>query len=52
MVDYCSGDRIILQRYYPALPDNMDIDRVFDNAIRADLLIHILKDFYSTGNLP
>jgi methionyl-tRNA formyltransferase len=36
---------IIARRRYPAPPQGVDVDLVYDSAIRADLLVEVLKDY-------
>ncbi len=42
---------VIARRTYPRPPQGMDIDQVFDPAIRADLLVHVVADFSRRGAL-
>jgi len=41
--------RIIKQKTYPAPPESIDIDTVYDPAIRTDLLIDVLKEYKRLG---
>lgn len=43
---------IIARRQYPLPPRGMDVDRYYDNMIRADLLVNVLRDFAAVGFLP
>lgn len=43
---------VIARRHYPRPPYGTDIDRVYDAAIRADLLVRILADYKTMGELP
>lgn len=42
---------IVAQKRYPA-PHGMDVDYLYDNAIRADTMINVVKTFLDTGALP
>lgn len=42
---------IVARRRYPVPPAGMDVDSVYDAAIRADLLARVLKDYAATGVL-
>lgn len=42
---------VIARRTYPRPPQGMDIDQVFDPAIRADLLVRVIADFSRRGAL-
>jgi len=42
---------ILARRHYPKPHPGMDIDRVYDAAIRADLLVRVLSDYARTGCL-
>ncbi len=46
-----TGD-LILRRGYPLPPAGMDVDHLYDGAIRADMLVHVLKDFAANGVFP
>lgn len=43
--------QIIARKHYPTPPSGMDVDHVFDNAIRADMLVRVLFTFSETGAL-
>lgn len=43
---------IVARRYYPKPPRGMDIDRVYDAAIRADLLVKVMSAYARDGYLP
>lgn len=43
---------IVARRVYPRPPAWIDIDLVFDPAIRADLLVRVLTGYASTGAIP
>lgn len=40
---------IIAKRHYPVPDSNMNIDAVYDSAIRADLLVYVLQKYLSEG---
>lgn len=42
---------VIERRAYPTPPRGMDLDRVYDTAIRADLLVRLLGRYAETGTL-
>ena len=42
---------IVARRHYPAPPPGIEVDKVYDNAIRADLLVDVLADYARTGHL-
>lgn len=42
---------VILKRRYPA-PEGMDVDYLYDNAIRADAMISVVNALLSEGTLP
>ncbi|MGE5548197.1 MAG: formyltransferase family protein [Solirubrobacterales bacterium] len=42
---------IVARRQYPVPPAGMDVDRLYDSAIRADLLIRVMKEYQRTGQL-
>lgn len=46
------GGPIIARRQYPIPPAEIDIDYVYDTAIRADLLVDVLEKWQTTGDLP
>lgn len=43
---------VVARKHYPAPPAGTDIDRRYDPAIRADLLLHVLRSYHSSGRLP
>jgi len=43
---------VIARQYYPAPPTNIDVDTLYDNSIRADLLVKVLRTFFKRGELP
>lgn len=45
------GD-IIERRKYPAPPPGIDLDHLYDSAVRSDLLIKVLKNYAAKGVLP
>ncbi|AYD67202.1 methionyl-tRNA formyltransferase [Achromobacter sp. B7] len=42
---------VVARREYPKPPAGIDVDSVYDAAIRADLLAHVLKDYAASGEL-
>lgn len=44
--------RILAQAHYPLPPANCDIDYMYDNAIRGDLLAKLMDCYVLTGSLP
>jgi len=42
---------IVARRHYPAPPPGIDVDKVYDSAIRADLLVDVLKDYARADRL-
>lgn len=42
---------IVARRKYPQPPINVDIDRVYDSAIRADLMINVLIKYKESGEI-
>ena len=46
------GGPIIARRKYPIPPAEIDIDYVYDTAIRADLLVDVLEQWQTSGELP
>lgn len=40
---------VVAQRHYPMPPSDIDVDRVYDSAIRADLLVGVLRNYINTG---
>lgn len=43
---------VLARRRYPRPPADMDVDRLYDSAIRADLLAHVIGIYHETGRLP
>jgi len=43
---------VVAQKHYPIPLFNMDVDRVYDSAIRADLLVKVLRNYISAGEFP
>jgi methionyl-tRNA formyltransferase len=43
---------IVARRRYPKPPAGLDIDRIYDPAIRADLLVRVMSDYAKGGSLP
>ncbi len=43
--------RILLRRHYPVPPPDCDLDLLYDNAIRADLLVRVLLRYQRIGRL-
>lgn len=43
---------IVAQRHYAAPPRGMDVDRLYDGAIRADLLVHALRQIERDDTVP
>ncbi|WP_275099281.1 formyltransferase family protein [Sedimenticola hydrogenitrophicus] len=43
---------VVAQRHYPRPSTEIDIDRVYDSAIRADLMARVLVEYKTTGQLP
>ena len=46
------GGPIVARRHYPPPPPGIDVDLVYDSAIRADLLVRVLRDFAETCEWP
>jgi len=42
---------IVAKRHYPKPSFEMDIDRRYDSAIRADLLVRVMRDYVRTGRI-
>jgi methionyl-tRNA formyltransferase len=42
---------LVARRRYPSPPNGIDVDLIYDNAIRADLLVRVLVDFCDHGKL-
>jgi len=43
---------VVARRRYPRPPAGMDMDRVYDAAIRADLMVRVLLNYKNSGTLP
>jgi len=43
---------VVARRQYPRPPAGMDLDRVYDAAIRADLMVRVLLNYKKSGSLP
>lgn len=43
---------MVARRHYPKPASGMDVDRVYDAAIRADLLVRVMADYARAGELP
>jgi len=43
---------VVARQNYPRPPYDMDLDRVYDSAIRADMLIQVIREYVTTGDLP
>ncbi len=43
---------VVARRRYPSPPPGVDVDLVYDNAIRADLLVRIMRKYAKMGALP
>jgi methionyl-tRNA formyltransferase len=43
---------VVARRHYPRPTRALDIDRVYDSGIRADLLCRVMRHYASTGELP
>lgn len=43
---------VVARRSYPRPPAGLDLDRLYDPAIRADLLVRLMRDYARTGVLP
>jgi len=41
--------KLIARKKFPVPPSNIDVDLVYDNAIRAELLVEVLKHYKSEG---
>lgn len=42
----------LMKLKYPSPPPGVDIDYVYDSALRADLLVRVLRHYNKTGDLP
>jgi len=43
---------VVARKHYPRPPADMDVDRLYDAAIRADLLAQVMRIYRDTGRLP
>ena len=43
---------VVAKRHYPKPPFHMDLDQVYDSAIRADLLVQVMREYETTGIFP
>lgn len=43
---------VLARRTYPRPPAGLDLDRLYDPAIRADLLVRLMRDYARAGALP
>jgi methionyl-tRNA formyltransferase len=43
---------VVARKHYPRPPADMDVDRLYDAAIRADLLAQVMRTYRDTGRLP
>ncbi len=43
---------VVARRRYPPPPPGIDVDRIYDSAIRADLLVDVLKTYATAGDIP
>ena len=43
---------IVAQRHYPLPPASISLDQLYEPAIRADLLVRVLREFQRTSTLP
>lgn len=43
---------IVTRRHYPRPPADIDLDRIYDPAIRADLLVRVMREYARSGALP
>ncbi len=43
---------IIARQHYPAPSANIDVDVLYDNTLRADLLVNVLRTYFDHGELP
>jgi len=42
---------VVAKRHYPKPPFDIDIDKCYDSAIRADLLVRVMRDYVRTGRI-
>ena len=43
---------VFMRRHYPLPPPGLDVDSVYDNAIRADLLVRVMEHMVTHGRFP
>lgn len=43
---------VVAKRHYPKPPFGMDLDQIYDAAIRADLLVRVIGEYIHNGNFP
>jgi methionyl-tRNA formyltransferase len=43
---------VVTKRHYPRPPPDIDVDRIYDPAIRADLLVRVMREYARSGALP
>lgn len=43
---------IVARRHYPAPPSGLNVDHVYDGAIRANLLVRVMRAYLRLGRLP
>ena len=43
---------VVARRHYPRPPASLDLDRVYDAAIRADLLVRVMREYATNGSFP
>jgi len=43
---------VVTKRHYPRPPLDIDLDRIYDPAIRADLLVRVMREYARSGVLP
>jgi len=43
---------VVTKRHYPRPPLDIDLDQIYDPAIRADLLVRVMREYARSGVLP
>lgn len=43
---------VVAKRHYPVPPADIDLDYIYDPAIRADLLVRVMREYARSGVLP
>jgi len=43
---------VVTKRHYPRPPIDIDLDQIYDSAIRADLLVRVMREYAHSGVLP